>query len=65
VLCWQYADGFSYSKGKMEEAYRAGGILEKTPTKAIKDPSTLALKREDVDLIVRFHFQYFPAFPLF
>ncbi|KAF8237698.1 hypothetical protein L208DRAFT_1355988 [Tricholoma matsutake] len=47
-----YGDGFSYSKGKMEEAYRAGGILEKPPTKATKDPSASTLKREDIDLIV-------------
>ena len=43
----------------MEEAYRAGGVLEKTPTKAIKDPSTLVLKREDIDLIVRIHLLVF------
>jgi hypothetical protein len=39
----------------MEEAYQAGGILEKAPTKATKDPFVSALKREDIDLIVRFH----------
>lgn len=49
----------------MEEAYRAGGILEKTPTKAIKDPSILGLKREDVDLIVRFHSRLFLTLLLF
>lgn len=38
----------------MEEAYRAGGILEKPPTKATKDPSASTLKREDIDLIVCF-----------
>ncbi|KAF8077619.1 hypothetical protein FPV67DRAFT_3789 [Lyophyllum atratum] len=47
-----FADGFSYSKGKMEEAFRAGGILDKTPAKVAKDPAVAALKREDVDLIV-------------
>ncbi|RDB22257.1 hypothetical protein Hypma_010664 [Hypsizygus marmoreus] len=47
-----FADGFSYSKGKMDEAFRAGGILEKSPTKTPKDPAVTALKREDVDLIV-------------
>ncbi|KAF5387047.1 hypothetical protein D9615_001531 [Tricholomella constricta] len=47
-----FADGFSYSKGKMEEAFRAGGILEKAPTKAAKDPAVAALKREDIDLVV-------------
>ncbi|KAG6836880.1 hypothetical protein H0H93_001940 [Arthromyces matolae] len=38
---------------KMEEAFRAGGLLEKPPTKATKDPATSTLKRDDVDLIVR------------
>ncbi len=52
-LWFQYADGFAYSKHKMEEAFRPGGFLEKVapkPPAAAKDP----LKREDVDLIVRF-----------
>ncbi|KJA24298.1 hypothetical protein HYPSUDRAFT_136646 [Hypholoma sublateritium FD-334 SS-4] len=46
-----YADGFAYSKHKMEEAFRPGGFLEKVapkPPAASRDP----LKREDVDLIV-------------
>ena len=47
---FQFADGLSYSKGKMEEAFRPGGLLEK-PYKATKD--TAAVKREDVDIIVR------------
>jgi len=47
-----YADGFSYSKGKMEEAFRPGGILEKAPAKAAKDHLVPVPKREDVDLIV-------------
>lgn len=47
-----YADGFSYSKGKMEEALRACNILDKAPTKAVKDPAAAALKRDDIDLIV-------------
>jgi hypothetical protein len=37
----------------MEEAYRTGGILEKAPAKAIKEP--FAFKREDIDLIVSFY----------
>lgn len=49
----QFTDGFSYSKGKMEEAFRAGGVLDKAPPKTIKDPAVAALKREDIDLIVR------------
>jgi hypothetical protein len=50
----QYLDGFSYSKYKMEEAFRPGGFLEKPPLKAIhlKDPSAPVPKREDIDLIV-------------
>ena len=52
-LWFQYADGFAYSKHKMEEAFRPGGFLEKVapkPPAVARDP----LKREDVDLIVRF-----------
>ncbi|GJE87035.1 hypothetical protein PsYK624_031180 [Phanerochaete sordida] len=45
----QFADGMAYSKGKLEEAYKAGGLLEK-PYKAPKE--TNAVKREDIDLIV-------------
>ncbi|KAL0946461.1 hypothetical protein HGRIS_012683 [Hohenbuehelia grisea] len=60
-----YADGCAYVKGKLEDAFRPGGILaEKPTTKAVKDASAQA-KREDVDLIVRFtytrildHFSY-------
>ncbi|KAF8891383.1 hypothetical protein BD779DRAFT_1514949 [Infundibulicybe gibba] len=49
-----YTDGFAYSKGKMEEAFRAGGILEKAPTKtpAITAKDGGVLKREDIDLIM-------------
>ncbi|KAG6885302.1 hypothetical protein C0993_003463 [Termitomyces sp. T159_Od127] len=36
----------------MEEAFRAGGFLDKTPGKATKDPAIAALKRDDVDLII-------------
>ena len=46
----QFADGMAYSKGKLEEAFRPGGILDK-PVKQPKE--TFAVKREDVDLIVR------------
>lgn len=53
LTCLQYADGFAYSKGKMEEAFRPGGILEKPPTKPAKDPNAPPIKREDIDLIVR------------
>ena len=51
----QYADGFAYSKHKMEEAFRPGGFLDKPPAKSphvgTKDASAPP-KREDVDLIV-------------
>ena len=40
----------AYSKGKMEEAFRQGGLLDK-PYKSTKE--TLHVKRDDVDLIVR------------
>jgi hypothetical protein len=43
----------------MDEAYRPGGILEKAPTKPVKDPSAPALKREDIDIIVRCCFRVF------
>ena len=46
----QFADGMAYSKGKMEEAFRQGGLLDK-PYKSTKE--TLHVKRDDVDLIVR------------
>lgn len=36
----------------MEEAFRAGGVLEKAPVKAPKDSSAPQVKREDLDLIV-------------
>lgn len=56
----QYADGFAYSKHKMEEAFRPGGFLDKPPAKsphcaptATKDAALPPPKREDVDLIVR------------
>ncbi|KAI0759491.1 hypothetical protein BC629DRAFT_1548786 [Irpex lacteus] len=44
-----FADGMAYSKGKLEEAFRPGGILDK-PVKQPKE--TFSIKREDVDLIV-------------
>lgn len=36
----------------MEEAYRTGGILDRTPPKPAKDSSSPAVKKEDIDLIV-------------
>jgi len=54
-----YADGFAYSKHKMEEAFRAGGFLDKPPAKsphcaptATKDAALPPPKREDIDLII-------------
>ncbi|KAK0505006.1 hypothetical protein EDD18DRAFT_321619 [Armillaria luteobubalina] len=47
-----YVDGFSYSKGKMDEAFRPGGILEKGPVKPVKDSSVTAIKKDDIDIIV-------------
>jgi len=51
-----YADGFAYSKYKLEEAFRTGGLLDKPVTTSTKplaagkgDPS---LKKEDIDVIV-------------
>jgi len=45
-----FADGFAYSKGKMEDAFRSG-ILEKSITKPAKAASSSA-KQEDIDLLV-------------
>ncbi|KAF9469402.1 hypothetical protein BDZ94DRAFT_1182231 [Collybia nuda] len=47
-----FSDGFSYAKGKMEEAFRTGGLMDKAPPKSVKDPAVASLKREDIDLIV-------------
>ncbi|KAF7979579.1 hypothetical protein HWV62_41872 [Athelia sp. TMB] len=44
-----FADGFAYSKGKLEEVFRSG-VLDREPTKPNKDQSLA--KRENVDLIV-------------
>ena len=65
----QYADGFAYSKHKMEEAFRH---LDKPPAKSLvggKSDSSL-VKKEDVDLIVRccvffffFPFSFLPPSP--
>lgn len=49
----QFTDGFAYSKGKLEEAYR-NGLLDKPPAKPAKD-AVGPVKREDVDLIVGLH----------
>jgi hypothetical protein len=49
-------DGLSYVKARVEDAYRPGGILEKAPPKAPRDPALSTLKREDVDLVVRIYF---------
>ncbi|TFK72744.1 hypothetical protein BDN72DRAFT_762866 [Pluteus cervinus] len=46
------SEGFTYNKGKLEEAFRVGGILEKAPVKPPKDPAAAHIKREDIDLIV-------------
>ncbi|EPQ57874.1 hypothetical protein GLOTRDRAFT_98692 [Gloeophyllum trabeum ATCC 11539] len=45
-----YADGYAYSKGKMEEAFRSG-LFEKPASKS-KDTAKVVHKKEDVDLIV-------------
>ncbi|KAG7446500.1 uncharacterized protein BT62DRAFT_919778 [Guyanagaster necrorhizus] len=38
--------------GKMDEAFRPGGILEKGPVKPVKDSSAPAIKKDDIDIIV-------------
>ncbi|KAF8635478.1 hypothetical protein AX17_003868 [Amanita inopinata Kibby_2008] len=47
-----FIDGLSYSKGKLEEAFRPGGILEKAPPKPQKELLPVSVKKEDVDIIV-------------
>ncbi|KAF6763759.1 hypothetical protein DFP72DRAFT_873320, partial [Ephemerocybe angulata] len=47
-----YADGFAYSKGKMEDAFREGGVLDKAPVKPHKNPAIASLKKEDIDLVM-------------
>jgi hypothetical protein len=49
----QFIDGLSYSKGKLEEAFRPGGFLEKPPPKPQKDVLPSFVKKEDVEIIVR------------
>lgn len=49
----QFIDGFSYSKGKLEEAFRPGGFLEKAPPKPHKEALPSFVKKEDVEIIVR------------
>ena len=49
VSCFQFADGHSYSKNKMDEILRSG-VLDKLPPRQ-KD-SHPHVKREDVELIV-------------
>ncbi|KAH9952167.1 hypothetical protein B0H21DRAFT_716045 [Amylocystis lapponica] len=44
-----FADGFAYSKGKMEEAFRTG-LLDRPVAKVTKESS--GAKREDVDLLM-------------
>ncbi|KIJ44320.1 hypothetical protein M422DRAFT_208011 [Sphaerobolus stellatus SS14] len=46
-----FADGFSYSKQRMEDAFRNSGIFDKAPTKAPKEVHHV--KKEDVEVIVR------------
>jgi len=54
-----YGDGFGYSKYKLEEAFRTGGLLDKPtapkpqPLSAGKgDPLLPTVKKEDIDIIV-------------
>ncbi|KAI0062379.1 hypothetical protein BV25DRAFT_681000 [Artomyces pyxidatus] len=45
-----FADGYAYSKGKMDEAFR--NIFDKNPVKQSKSIASSGAKREDIDLIV-------------
>lgn len=48
----QFADGWSFNKGKLEAAIFGGDLFTSKPaTKASKD--NFVAKKEDVDLIVR------------
>lgn len=47
----QYADGYAYSKSKFDDGLRI--VLADKPAKPAKTHSNV--KKEDVDLIVRYH----------
>ncbi|EAU88693.1 hypothetical protein CC1G_01066 [Coprinopsis cinerea okayama7 len=47
-----YADGFAYSKNKLEDAFRPGGFLENPPAKTPRDPGLASLSKADVEVIV-------------
>jgi len=49
-----YGDGCAYSKYKLEEAFRTGGLLDKPVTTTTKPPAKgeHSLKKEDIDVIV-------------
>lgn len=52
-----FADGCSYSKGKLEEAFRPGGVLSENQPKSAKAIEGSAnVKKEDVDAVVK-HFE--------
>ena len=53
VISNQFIDGFAYSKNKLEDAFRPGGILEKPPPKPHKEVLPSFVKKEDVEIIVR------------
>ena len=56
----QYADGYAYSKSKFDEGLRI--VLADKPAKPAK--THLNAKKEDVDLIVRYHISPVSFLPL-
>jgi hypothetical protein len=56
----QYADGYAYSKSKFDDGLRI--VLADKPAKPAKAHSNV--KKEDVDLIVRYHVSRVSVRPL-
>lgn len=56
----QYADGYAYSKSKFDDGLRI--VLADKPAKPAKTHSNV--KKEDVDLIVRYHSSHSSLRPL-
>ena len=55
----QFADGWAYSKGKMEEIFRSG-VLDLDAKHTKKETPIPGIKKEDVDVIVR----HLPSIPI-
>jgi len=54
MTCFQFADGLSYSKNKMDEILRSGALDKLPPRQKESHPH---VKREDIELIVSREFK--------